>query len=317
MNYQRFATQDSEYLSEAARQMGWDIHYDQQERGRFAGVVDYAGTAAAQFFRERYNRALCIHGAVPEGMSTFLLPAQRLGGGASFCGDAITPGTLCAYMPGDHTVICTPSGHDFINFTFTSERLDRALRARYQRTLADVLPRTKAIITPVKSMARLQAAAQTALASSLRSDEVLDHAAADRIIEEQVLAALCAALTTNVPPPPEPLAARNHWRCVRTVRDYVAANLGKEFDMETLCLVSGVSERTLRTAFHEVTGLSPQQFIKTRRLTAARHALTVARRSETPVKSIALDLGFWHLGYFARDYKTHFGESPSQTLARR
>jgi AraC family ethanolamine operon transcriptional activator len=42
----------------------------------------------------------------------------------------------------------------------------------------------------------------------------------------------------------------------------------------------------------------------------------LARRTETPVKSVALDLGFWHLGYFARDYRERFGESPSQTLAR-
>ena len=28
-------------------------------------------------------------------------------------------------------------------------------------------------------------------------------------------------------------------------------------------------------------------------------------------------LGFWHLNYFVRDYKAHFGDSPSETLARR
>ena len=136
-------------------------------------------------------------------------------------------------------------------------------------------------------------------------------------MEERVLGALCATLTAGDPPRPGPLARRNHWRCVRTVRDYIAMHLGKSLDTETLCRISGVSERTLSTAFREVIGLSPQQFVKTRRLTAARHALTAARRSEVPVKSVALGLGFWHFGYFAREYKVHFGESPSHTLARR
>jgi AraC family ethanolamine operon transcriptional activator len=317
MNRQRFATQESEFLSETAGQMGWDIHYDQQERGRFAGVASYAGTDEMQFFHERYNRSLCIHGAVPAGMATFVLPARRPVGVASFCGDVITPRTLCAYTPGDQGVLCTPTGHDFINFAFTSERLERALRIRCRRTLADVVPHTTAITASVESMARLHAAAQAAFVLPPSTDEVLDCAAADRAIEEHALSALCAALTDGDPPPHGPLAARNHLRCVRAVRDYIVAHLGGALGIETLCSVSGVSERTLRTAFHALTGLSPQQFIKMRRLTAARHALTVARRTGAPVKSIALGLGFWHLGYFARDYKAHFGESPSQTLMRR
>ena len=164
---------------------------------------------------------------------------------------------------------------------------------------------------------RLHAAAQATFAPLTAPGEVLDLSAADQAMEERVLAALCATLTAGDPPQPGPLAARNHWRCVRIVRDYVAAHLGESLAIETLCHISGVSERTLSTAFREVIGLSPQQFVKTRRLTAARHALTGARRTEIPVKSVALDLGFWHLGYFARDYKAHFGESPSQTLARR
>jgi AraC family ethanolamine operon transcriptional activator len=317
MNRQRFIAQESEMLSESARQLGWDIYYDQQERGRFTGVADYAGIGETQFFHERYSRALCVHGAVPAGMTTFLLPARRPSGAASFCGTAIAPGTLCAYTPGDEAMVCTPAGYDFINFCFRAERLERALSARCQRSLAQVLPHTSAISAPVRLLARLHAAAQASFAPLPSPGEVLDLSAADQAMEERVLAALCAALTASDPARPGPLAARNHWRCVRTVRNYVTEHLGESLGIETLCRVSGVSERTLSTAFRAVIGLSPQQFVKTRRLTAARHALTAARRTETPIKSIALDLGFWHLGYFARDYKAHFGENPSQTLAQR
>jgi transcriptional regulator GlxA family with amidase domain len=72
--------------------------------------------------------------------------------------------------------------------------------------------------------------------------------------------------------------------------------------------------RTLDTAFQEVTGDSPMQFIKRRRLNAARHALS---KGETEsVKSVALDHGFWHLGRFAHEYQNLFGERPSETLSR-
>jgi AraC-like DNA-binding protein len=39
------------------------------------------------------------------------------------------------------------------------------------------------------------------------------------------------------------------------------------------------------------------------------------RASQLLVKSVALAHGFWHLGQFSRDYRDHFGEAPSKTLA--
>jgi AraC family ethanolamine operon transcriptional activator len=80
---------------------------------------------------------------------------------------------------------------------------------------------------------------------------------------------------------------------------------------------SPASARALRTAFQEVTGLSPLHFIKTRLLNAARHALAAGNPEEVSVKIVARAHGFWHLGRFAHDYLTLFGESPSMTLGRR
>jgi AraC family ethanolamine operon transcriptional activator len=315
MNHQRFVVQEAESLSDIARGMGWELQFDQLERGRFSSEIDYVGTDETQFFHKRYHRALCVHGAVPAGMATFLLPAHRPKA-ASFCGDAITPGTLCAFIPGDQGAIRTAAGYDYITFCFAIERLDRALRMLCKTTLSEVLPHTSQISAPVESVARLQGAAQVVFFPVAGPDEVPEPAAADRALEERVLAALCAALTAGNPPRPGPLAARNRWRCVRAVRDYAQSHLSEGLDLETLCRISDVSARSLTTAFREVTGLSPLQFIKARRLAAARTALASAHRTGMSVKSIALRLGFWHLGNFARDYKAQFGENPSATMQR-
>ncbi len=315
MNRERFIVGESELLSEIAHRMGWDLQFDQLERGRFSSLVDYVGTADAQFFHKRYHRALCVHGAVPAGMVTFLLPAYQ-STSATFCGNAIMPGTLCVFTSGDHGALRTAGGYDYVTCCFAVERLDRALQALSQRTLSAVLPHTAHISAPAESVARLQRTAQSVFTAA-GSGEVPLPAAADRDAEERVLAALCAALIAANLPRLGPLAARNRWRCVRSVRDYAESNLGQALGVETLCRISGVSARTLSTAFREVIGVSPQQFIKTRRLTAARRALVGARRTGVSVKTVALDLGFWHFGYFARDYKAYFGESPSQTLIGR
>lgn len=61
--------------------------------------------------------------------------------------------------------------------------------------------------------------------------------------------------------------------------------------------------------------MSPHAYIKLRRLKQVRRALRRRSCAESLVKSIASAHGFWHLDYFARDYRARFGESPSETLA--
>jgi AraC family transcriptional regulator, ethanolamine operon transcriptional activator len=133
---------------------------------------------------------------------------------------------------------------------------------------------------------------------------------------ENVLTGLCLALAESRGHPHRaPLASRNHWRYVRKVRGYLEDHhLAEVLSLQTFCQLTGVGARTLNTAFQEVTGDSPMQFIKRRRLNAARHALSTGEAQS--VKSAALDHGFWHLGRFAHEYQKLFGERPSETLSR-
>src|SRR4029077_7193374 len=84
-----------------------------------------------------------------------------------------------------------------------------------------------------------------------------------------------------------------------------------------LSRVAGVSERTLRKAFHTVHGLSPKQFDLRERLFGARRALCAVDATRKTVTTIACEFGFFELGRFSRAYKAAFGESPSQTIKTR
>jgi AraC family ethanolamine operon transcriptional activator len=77
---------------------------------------------------------------------------------------------------------------------------------------------------------------------------------------------------------------------------------------------TGVSERTLRAAFHDVIGLSPKQYAIAERLYAARLALSEAAPGTTTVTDVATAHGFYELGRFACRYRQTFGEVPSRTL---
>jgi transcriptional regulator GlxA family with amidase domain len=81
-----------------------------------------------------------------------------------------------------------------------------------------------------------------------------------------------------------------------------------------LSRVAGVSERTLRAAFHHILGIGPKQHLIRQRLQAVRLALRAAQPGTTTVTDIAMAYGFFELGRFAGRYRHAFGEAPSWTL---
>ena len=103
---------------------------------------------------------------------------------------------------------------------------------------------------------------------------------------------------------------------VRKAKDYAADHPDQPIRIGELCRDLAVSERTLRHAFCDVTGLSPLDYLKSFRLNRVKRQLRESDAGETLVKQFAYANGFTHLGQFSRDYQQMFGELPSQTLHR-
>jgi AraC family ethanolamine operon transcriptional activator len=97
---------------------------------------------------------------------------------------------------------------------------------------------------------------------------------------------------------------------------YLNAHLDRPIYTEELCKELGISPAKLAEAFHALLGTSPHRYLKLRRLNLVRAALSRRDREPPLIKTVALSHGFWHLGQFSHDYREHFGETPSQTLAR-
>jgi AraC-like DNA-binding protein len=103
---------------------------------------------------------------------------------------------------------------------------------------------------------------------------------------------------------------------VALIEDYVEANWDTPLDIQTLCRVSGVNERSIFRYFFSLRGQSPWAVVKMARLKKARHLLQNSA-SHDSVLGVALACRFQNAGHFARDYFALFGELPSSTLTRR
>lgn len=107
---------------------------------------------------------------------------------------------------------------------------------------------------------------------------------------------------------------REAMRLLRLTEEYLQAHIAKPIFLDELAAALAVSPRKLHQVFVSACGLSPQVYLKRRRLMLVHRALCSGAHDARLVKSVALSHGFWHLGNFAREYRELFGEKPSSTL---
>lgn len=102
---------------------------------------------------------------------------------------------------------------------------------------------------------------------------------------------------------------------IARARSFIEANYREAIHLEDIEAASGVSRLKLFESFRKHTGFTPAAYLKDYRLRQARAQLQ-QDRSDQNVSSIALGVGFNHLGRFAIDYKLAFSETPSETIQR-
>ena len=102
------------------------------------------------------------------------------------------------------------------------------------------------------------------------------------------------------------------WYVLRA-EDYMRRHHAEKIRMGQVAAACGVSLRALHYGFAKFRQRGPADALRDIRLARARHALIDARITGLKVAEIAALAGFPNASQFSRDYKDHFGESPSAT----
>lgn len=90
-------------------------------------------------------------------------------------------------------------------------------------------------------------------------------------------------------------------------------NLSQPLKLSELEKILGISRERLYRDFHTYFGQSPVAYLRNLRFEETYKRLKEIKPWEN-VSSIAMDCGFQQLGRFSQEYKTRFGEFPSETL---
>lgn len=103
-------------------------------------------------------------------------------------------------------------------------------------------------------------------------------------------------------------------RAIREFIKYIEVNWNSPISISKVARQQGLSPRRLHKYF-ATQGTTPLGLVKQKKLQHARMMLSRPDKT-TSVSLVAHECGFGNLGHFAKDYRTQFGELPSETLSK-
>ena len=106
------------------------------------------------------------------------------------------------------------------------------------------------------------------------------------------------------------LSALPYYQEISESLNYINANLSEPFKVSTLAQVAHLSEKTFSRAFSRIVGLSPKRYITNQKM---QQALLLLNTTNDSIQTISEALGYYSSFQFSRDFKNHFGVSPSKS----
>ena len=297
---------DVDQLCENARH--WDLSFRPLAAPARSGALARMLQGRARGIDYSYARFLVgldQRGAPPAGKYTFTIPGSSLG---QLWWRGQTTGAEDVLVFSPRTELASFSGPDFEVhlLSITPQDLASYAERRGLRVPADTqLPSVFKL--PVAHLRR----ARRVLARLGTDPSPFAFCDLDVLVEDLV----CCWLTQAGlrPRRPDPSASG---RVVDAFLERVAEGDIRDLRISDLCVAGNISRRALELSFRERLGISPSAFLKRMRLYQAYRDLTAATGVERTVGDVMDTVGLSHVGRFAQEYRTLFGELPSQTLAQ-
>jgi AraC-like DNA-binding protein len=229
-------------------------------------------------------------------------------------GVELQSGDIVFHSRGERMHQRTRGASKWASISLTPAHLSKFSKAITGRDL--VAPLSGRILRPLhRDMTQLRRLHEKACRLAEIKPDVITHQEVARAIEQDILHPLVNCLSA-ADAHGSNTARQHHASIMVRFEEWVMAHLGRRFRMPELCAEIEVSDRTLRICCAEILGMSPNRYLRLRRLNYVRAALQRADATTASVKKLATLHGFLQFGRFAVLYRTAFGETPSTTLRR-
>ena len=313
--FRSLVTRDIDELVEAYK--GWNQNYQKLTPDPFWGQFTEACFAGFFIHRETLNQPIYEVGQAPQDCYTFCVPLQIQGeayANGHIFDDSLLHHQVMMLGVNADMAFRTPNFIDDVVVSIPKNLLDRYAATVEGWDLTPLLSQSSAHVITKPKPEKLGTALLSVLKQFQDSPQKLSKASTQRLLGDFILEQVLTTLRgtsqefryrTRVP---------SRKPAIDAACDYIEAHPERPITVAELCTVTGFSRSTLQAGFQAKFSMSPKKYLKVRRLNGARLALLEATPQVGKVTDIATAWGFWHMGAFGQDYKTLFGELPSQTL---
>jgi len=298
-----------EQLDEVTHSLGWQTEYRQLKPGAFSST--FTTLEGAQWFlmEEHTCPSVEVQAPAPAGMYALALIE---GGTAVLNGQRVSPDHLFVLGPDSECRVTLPTGIMVSQMGIASEVFEDV-----HHSVAPELPISRLVASSIANTPGRLANLRETLRAALYTPAHHEY-----FREEAVTSILTSLITVAADHGKLPFGRSLHRAAARKVlersREYIEARLNRKIRVDSMCRYAGTNLRSLQRTFAREMGMTPQQYVKSRRLNAVRQSLLQSDREEgLSVTIVAMNHGFVHLGRFAADYRRLFGESPRTTLQKR
>jgi len=285
----------------------WDMSYTQLGRGKARSRATFAHTARMELVVVSRFPGVLMVGAPPPGMAVVALNLQ--GAGLHLQRDPWERGVVGVARSGDEFEIISPASHTLFGLCVDQGRLDEATEEHWGRRFPARAPGPGVHFRDDASRRRLIATWSRWLHRATRRQGL--PADQQALMEQEVIGALLDGVEPGFRTPP---MRRRRDVAVRA-EAFLRRCLDEPIQLNDVCSIARVSRPVLHASFRAEFGFAPMAYWKSLRLSAARRGLERAGPGTT-VAEVATRWGFYRLGYFSGDYRSMFGEMPSETLRR-
>jgi AraC family ethanolamine operon transcriptional activator len=307
------STGDCEEFTAWSRLVGWDTDYKQLGKGNFSGWYEPCISPGLRIGHRYSSREMVVYGTPPSECVPLIIPLNQVDKG-SFQGRTLGDDNALLMCPGSEAVYHSPAHLHILTVSIPASRLQATSEATTRSEARSLFEGSRSIRLSTPAIKRITCNTERIARITWGQGESACSEQALAELEEELVIDLCVALGESHEPIDGGGSRRKYSHYVRRAQEFIEANLGEALDLKTLARSTGVCERTLRYAFSHILGMPPVQYIKTRRLIAARDGLQQGAFQGATVTNVAQAFGFAHFGYFSQDYHNFFGECPSTTL---
>lgn len=97
----------------------------------------------------------------------------------------------------------------------------------------------------------------------------------------------------------------------RNIKTFMEKNFDKPLKIEDYAYLTGRSLSTFRRDFKTFYNITPQKWLKEKRLDKA---ITILQEKEITVTDLAFEVGYENISYFIKEFKNKVGQSPKQYI---